>query len=145
MTTAEMARTPLAPLVRAAVLPGLLVGALSAVVAGLGEGWPGVWAAIGGTLVVTGFFFGGQVVLQVVRSVQPALLLVVALFTYVLQIVILLAVFASFRRNESWSDTVSPTALGATILACTVVWTIGLVVASTRERIVLYDLSGDHR
>jgi hypothetical protein len=145
MTTAEMARTPLAPLVRAAILPGLLVGAVSAGVGFLAAETPGLWGALIGALLVTGFFTLGQVVLHSMRSVQPSLFLLVGLLTYLLQIVILLAVFASFSKHESWEDTISPTALGLTTIACTAIWTVGLVVASTRERIVLYDLGGDAR
>src|SRR4051812_11587117 len=109
MTTAEMARTPLTPLVRAAVLPGLLVGAISAVVGAVVVGSPGVWGALLGTVLVTGFFLLGQVILQAVRSMLPALLLLVGLLTYLLQVVILLAVFASFSRNPDWSEALSPT------------------------------------
>jgi ATP synthase protein I len=145
MTTAEMARTPLAPLVRAAVLPGVLVGGISAGVGAIIVGSPGLWGALLGMALVTGFFTLGQVVLQAVRSVLPALFLLVGLMTYTLQVVILLAVFATFSRNQAWSDAVSTTALGLTIIACTAVWTVGLVVASTRERIVIYDLGSDVR
>jgi ATP synthase protein I len=145
MTTAEMARTPLAPLVRAAVLPGLLVGGISAVVAAITAGASGFWGALLGMGLVTGFFTLGQVALQAVRSVLPALFLLVGLMTYALQVVILLAVFSTFSRNDAWSEAVSTTALGLTTIACTAVWTVGLVVASTRERIVIYDLGSDAR
>lgn len=145
MTTAALARTPTAPLVRAAVLPGLLVGLVAAGVAALVDGTAGFWGALLGAGLVTGFFTLGQVVLNIVRSALPALFLLVGLMTYLMQVVILLAVFASFSRNEQWADSVSPTALGFTIIVCTAVWTVGLVVASTRERIVLYDLAGDER
>ena len=49
MTTETRASTPLAPLVRAAVLPGLVAGIVIAIVALMVEGAAGLWGALAGT------------------------------------------------------------------------------------------------
>jgi hypothetical protein len=76
------------------------------------------------------------------RDIEPSMLLLVAMLTYVLQVVCLLAVFASFA---AWSDDISTRALGITIIACTICWTVGLVLSSRRQRIPLFDLDGETR
>jgi len=74
--------------------------------------------------------------------IEPGLFLVVGLLTYVLQVVALLAVFASFRRGQGWTEQVSGRSLGLTVIVCTAIWTVGLVVASHFSRVPLYDASG---
>ncbi len=139
MTTAELAESPLASLLRVAVVPGLLAGGVCALIGLLVADLPGLLGAALGSTLVLGFFSTGQVVLQAARSVTPSSLMVIALMTYILQAVVLLGTFAAFRRNPDWAEAVSPTALGLTVIACTAVWTVGLVLASTRARIPLYD------
>lgn len=92
--------------------------------------------ALGAGLVLT-FFLVGHGVLTLFRDIDPTLYLVIALLTYVLQVVALLAVFGSF---SAWSDSVSAPSLGLTIIACTVAWTTAMVAASRRQRIPLFDL-----
>ena len=139
MTTARSAAPRRAPWVRAAVLPSLVVGLLATAVSAAADGSAGAWGALLGLVLVTGFFVLGQVVLSVLRSIEPVMLLLVALMTYGLQIVVLLAVYASFQRHPSWGDAVSTQALGITVLACTAVWLVGIVWASRRERILLFE------
>ena len=143
MTTAGTPVRPLAPLLRAAVLPSLVVGTACAVAGAATAGADALAGALLGTALVVGFFWAGQATLEAVRSVGPALFLVVALLTYTLQVVVLLAVFASFRRNETWSEHVSTTALGITVIVCTGVWSVGVIVASRQQRVPIYDVGGD--
>jgi len=141
MTTAALAPTRSRLLLRLALLPSVVAALICAVVGGLLEGGPGLLgAAAGGTLVIA-FFWFGQTVLQLVRTLEPGYFFLFAMLTYLLQVVALLATFASFRRNPQWSEHVSTTSLGLSIVACTAVWSVGLVVAATKERIPLYDLS----
>jgi ATP synthase protein I len=142
MTTADMAKTPLAPLVRVAILPGLGVGAASAVVAFIAVGVPGFLGALLATVLVTGFFTLGQLVLHVVRWLDPAALFIIAMLTYVMQVVVLLAVFASFRNNDAWGGTVSAKVAGITIIVLAVTWSFGLLAAARRGRTLVYDLEG---
>lgn len=142
MTTASTTHRPIALLVRMAVVPSVVAGLLCAAVAAGVAGSDAMWGALLGTLLVTGFFWFGQVVLHTLRTIAPGLFLVVGLLTYTLQVVALLAVFASFRRGEGWAEHVSGTALGVTVIVCTAIWTVGLVVASHFSRVPLYDASG---
>ena len=144
MTTALIATTRRTPLVRTALVPCLVVGTAAAMVAWTTTGSAGLLGAAVGTVLVVGFFGLGQLILTVCRDVSPPLLFVVALMSYLLQVVALLAVFAAFQRHPEWSDHASPRVVGLTLLACTLVWTSGLVLAARQERIPLYDLGGGH-
>ncbi|MGH3507223.1 MAG: hypothetical protein ACRDO2_08485 [Nocardioidaceae bacterium] len=141
MTTARDA-TRTTSLVQGAFVASLVAGLASIVVAGIVEGVAGLYGALVGTGLVILFFALGHVVLTRVRSVEPAMFFLIAMLTYVLQVVCLLAVFGSFA---SWSSGVSATALGLTIVVCTLAWTTGLVVSSRRQRIPLFDLGGEAR
>jgi len=143
MTTEARATTPLAPMARAAALPSLVVGLAVALVALMVDGSGAFWSALAGSLLASAFFATGQIVLYLLRSVPPATLLLVALLTYVLQVVVLLAVYASFVRDADPASAFSATAFGVAIIACTAVWIVGLIRVAKRERIPLYQLGGD--
>ncbi|MGI8888278.1 MAG: hypothetical protein ACR2GB_04815 [Nocardioidaceae bacterium] len=134
--------SPGASLVRLCVTPTLLAGAISAIAAGASAQLPGIAGAGLGTALVVGFFGFGRAVLTGMRNVDPTYLLVIALLTYGLQVVALLALFAAFQQNPSWLASLSTTALGVTVIVCTLVWTTGLVFAARHERISLYELEG---
>ena len=68
------------------------------------------------------------------------LLLAVALMTYALQVVVLLAVYAVFANSGISEDDFSTKAFGVAVLASTAVWMVGLIRVAKRERIPLYDL-----
>jgi len=143
MTTESRATTPLAPMARAVALPSLAVGLVVAVIAFAVEGSGAFWSAVAGSVLASAFFATGQVVLHVLRSVPPATLLLVALLTYALQVVVLLAVYATFVRDADPDSGFSATAVGVSIIASTAVWIIGLIRVAKRERIPLYQLGGD--
>jgi ATP synthase protein I len=130
-------------MLRVAALPSLVVGLVVAVVALFVEGGGGFWSAIGGALLASAFFATGQLVLYMLRSVSPAMLLMVALLTYLLQVVILLAVYMSFVRDADADSGFSATAFGVSVIAATAVWVVGLIRVAKRERIPLYQLGGD--
>lgn len=135
MTTAHDAH--LRPVVRYVVGAWSGAALVSAVVATALAGGRGLAGALLGAGLVLTFFLLGHLVLTLLRDIEPSLYLVIALLTYVLQVVALLAVFGSF---SAWSDSVSAPALGLTIVACTIAWTTAMVAASRRQRIPLFDL-----
>jgi hypothetical protein len=141
MTTARKT-TGTVPVVRDAVALSLLAGLVASLVALLTAGLPGLYGTIIGTVVVVAFFVLGHLALSVVRNVDPGMFFLIAMLTYVLQVV---ALFGFFRTFATWSADVSATALGGTIVACTVCWTIGLVLSSRRQRIPLFDLGEEGR
>jgi len=145
MTTAQTAETRTRPVLRAALVSSLLTGAVAVALSLALGGASGLVGSLVGVALVVGFFLVGHLVLTVLRSVSPALLLLVALLTYGLQVTILLAAYAVFRSHETWSDDVSSTALGLTAIGCTVAWTAGLVVAARRDRTPLFEVGGEGR
>ena len=147
MTTARTATTasPLMLLVRAALVPSVCGGTVCGLVFLATDGSAGAAGSVMGAVLVIAFFCLGRLVLEAMRVTDAWVYLVIALLTYGLQVVALLALFAAFQRNPSWETSVSPTALGVTVIVCTVVWTTGLVIASRRERTPLYDLGGRAR
>lgn len=127
---------------RTAVALCLVTGGVSAVVSGLAAGADALSGALIGTGLVLVFFGLGHVVLTMLRDIEPSMLLLIAMLTYVLQVVCLLAVFASV---SAWSGDISTRTLGITIIACTICWTVGLVLSSRRQRIPLFDLGREAR
>lgn len=145
MTTETRASTPLVPLVRAAVLPGLVAGTVVTIVALLIQGAAGFWGALAGTLLVTAFFSSGQLVLRAFKSIEPVLLMAIALMTYALQVVVLIALYAVFANSGVSDDEFSTKAFGIAVLVATAVWIVALIRAAKRERIPLYELEGSQR
>lgn len=145
MTTEATASTPLVPLVRAAVLPGLIAGGVVTIGALFAAGTAGLWGALAGTVLVTLFFAAGQVVLRAFKDIEPVLLMAIALLTYAVQVVVLLAVYAVFANSGVSDDEFSTKTFGIAVLVSTAVWMAALVRAARHERIPLYDLEGSKR
>ena len=124
---------------------GLVAGAVCTAMAAALVGASGAWGAMVGAVLVVGFFGSGQVVLRVARDVPPALLLLVAVLTYTLQAVALLALYAAFARRPAWNELISTDALGVTALVCTLTWTTALVLAARNSRMPVYDADGSGR
>lgn len=145
MTTAP-AKTPghrvsaAGPAVRGPLLLTSLAGLVAVVLGGLLTGAPAALAAALGTAMVAFFFGFGAVVLGVVARLAPAASLLVAMLTYTLKVVLLGVVFLALTRSGAVENELDPRWLGGTVIACTLVWLIAQVVASTRTRQPLYDL-----
>ncbi len=73
-------------IVRGAVLATALVGVVVVVVAGLLEGWPGVWGALLGSGLAIAFFAVTIVAVGVAGRIANELMLPVALGTYLVKI-----------------------------------------------------------
>lgn len=101
-----------------------------------------VGAATGGLMTLAVFGFGLGIVSVVARLV-PAASLMVALMTYVLQLLVLALGVAAIRRAGIGPETLRPSWFAAGVIAVTVMWLAGQVMAATRQRIPVYELSGD--
>ena len=124
----------------AAALVALAVGLLVVVVAAFLGGRPeSLGAAIGAAMVLTVLATGSFVVHVVARAMPPASLLV-ALLTYALQIAVLGAVLLSLQRSGALGDTVHAEWLATGLVAVTLTWVVAQIWASTRARVLLYDL-----
>lgn len=146
MTTENRARTPdwgTAALVKTALVTavvGLMVTLAGALVVGSAAAYG---AAIGTVLVLAVFGFGTFTV-NAVAAVMPAASLLVALLTYTLQVVAMALAFVALSRSGLFDESVDRTWLGCTVIACTLMWMMAQLVASTSRRIPIYDLPDPH-
>jgi ATP synthase protein I len=118
----------------------LVVGLVAVVAGAFAGGTAAAYGALAGTLVVVAVFFLGAGLVHVVAGVLPAASLLVALLTYVLQVVLLAAVFAGLDRSGLLDDALDRAWLGGTVIAGTVAWMFAQIVLATRLRIPAYDL-----
>jgi hypothetical protein len=131
-------RTGLSPLL-GAVGSGVVAVLVLVVGAALVDGRPGATgAAVGGVLTLV-VLASGIVVVGVVARLLPAASLLVALMTYALQLLVLALVVVAIDRAGVDGDTMSRGWFAAGVIAVTMLWLVGQVVAATRQRIPAYD------
>lgn len=82
-----------------------------------------VYGALVGAVAVIVFFSFGAVVVGATASVMPSASLLVALLTYVLQVILLGLVFWSLPAS------LEPSWVAAAVIACTFAWCLGLIAA----------------
>jgi hypothetical protein len=138
--TSRRSAPVLSPEVRTAgsstlVLSLVLVG-LAALLAG---GAAAAGAAIGAATVLI-FFASGALTVNAVAGVSPGASLLVALLTYVLQVVAIGVVLLTLRRSGALDSAVDPHWVAGALIAATLVWLVAQTVAATRSRQPLYDL-----
>jgi ATP synthase protein I len=63
-----------------------------------------------------------------------------ALMTYTFQVALVLLVFLAVSRSGAIGTTLFPGWLAGGVVAATVAWTVGQLVASARARIPVYDI-----
>lgn len=139
MTTASThpTRRGSSPLLGALVAGAVTVVVL-AVVAALAEGRPAfLGASAGGVLTLVVFALGVASVSAVARVLPPASLLV-ALMTYVLQL-LALAVCVGTIDAVVDAATLSRGWFAAGVIAVTALWVVGQLVAATRQRIPAFE------
>lgn len=133
-------RTGLSPLL-GAVGAGAVAVLVLVVAASVIDGRPAVvGAATGGVLTLLVFTLGIAVVGAVAR-VMPAASMLVALMTYALQLLVLALCVVAIERAGLSDQTLSRGWFAAGVIAVTLLWLVGQVVAATRERIPLYDIA----
>jgi ATP synthase protein I len=91
------------------------------------------------TLVV---FALGIAVVSLVARLVPAASLMVALMTYALQLLVLALCITSIDRAGVGSETLARGWFAAGVIAVTLLWMVGQLVAATRQRIPVYDTPG---
>ncbi|MEJ5944861.1 hypothetical protein WDZ17_06075 [Pseudokineococcus basanitobsidens] len=105
-------------MLRAALAPALVAGAVCAVVALVVSGPAGLVAALVGVVLVVLFFGSTLVVLARVARRAPQTVMVVALGTYTAKVVLLAVAFVVLARVTSLPGP----ALGLTTIVVTAVW-----------------------
>lgn len=129
-----------AAMLRAALVPTLVVGGAAAIAAGVVAGSAGVWGATLGVALVVLFFGLGLVVLGRCAGLEPALTLVVAIGLYVAKVVLIGGAFVAMDTTGVLRGFADHGALGLTAIACTLAWTVGEAVGAVRARQPAYEL-----
>ncbi|MGH3385712.1 MAG: hypothetical protein ACRDO1_14125 [Nocardioidaceae bacterium] len=142
MTTATRQDTT-SGMLRGALVPTLVVGVVSAAVAGFLAGAEGVVGAVVGLALVVVFFGLGLYVLRRSARLDPAVVLLVALGLYAGKIIVIGGSLLLIDTTNVLAGRGSELALGLTAIVCTVTWTVGQVVGFTRARVPLYDLGDE--
>lgn len=119
---------------------GLVLGLGAAVVGGFVAGSSAAYAALVGTALVLAVLGFGSTVVNTVAGLMPAASLMVALLTYVLQVVLMALVFAALSGSGLLDDTLDREWLAGVVIGGTFVWLTAQVVLTTRVRIPVYDL-----
>jgi hypothetical protein len=113
--------------------------AVLCVVAVLVDGGRGLaGAAVGGVLTLAVFVLGIGLV-NLAARVLPAASLLVALLTYTLQLLVLALAVVALERSGVAGDDLSRGWFAASVIAVTVLWLVGQVVAATKQRIAAFD------
>lgn len=134
-----MAITGMRPLVVASVAVSMVaVGAVAA--AGLAGGTDPAYAALVGGLMAVGILLSGTFVVNAVAGLMPSMSLLVALLTYVLQVVGMGVAFLALSGSGLTQTAQSRGWLSGTVIACTAAWLIAQVWSATHARIPVYDL-----
>jgi ATP synthase protein I len=104
-------------------------------------GRPGVLGAAAGGLLTLAVFALGLAAVGFVARLLPGASLLVALMTYALQLLVLAVVVGAIDGAVDDADTLSRGWFAAAVIVVTLAWLVGQMVAATRQRIPVYDLS----
>lgn len=129
---------------RALVLAGLVgagAGLVAIILGAVLSGSSAAWGAVAGTVLVLVVFGGGALLVDLVAGVMPQASLLIALLTYVLQVVVMALVFLALSRSGLLDDALDRRWLGGTVIAGTFAWLVSQIVVSTRVRLPAYDLT----
>lgn len=114
---------------------------LLAVVAAVTTGWTGLAATLLGGGVAVAAFLSGSLVVNTVAGIAPALSLLFALTTYLVQVLALGLFFAVIGDSGLIGPTLHAGWLGGAIIVVTMVWLSAQVALFSRARIPVYDLA----
>lgn len=139
-TAAVMTTDTATAMLRGALVPTLVVGTAAVVASALMAGAAGAWGALAGAVLVIGVFWVGLVVLRAASALDPVVTLLVALALYVGKVVVLGVTFFAVDVTGVLDDVVNRTTLALTVIVCTLAWTVGEIIGTTRAREPLYRL-----
>ena len=122
-----------------AATAGLVTVVVLSVSAGLTDGSAGVVGALVGGVLTLAVFALGTGLVSVVARLLPSASLLVALLTYTLQLLVLAVAVTALDRSGLAGDELSRGWFAAGVIAVTVTWLVGQVLAAQRQRIPVYD------
>lgn len=118
----------------------LVLGGLIALVGwGVHGAAAGFGALVGTALVVLVYGFG-TVVVQAVTSMRPSASLLVAMLTYTLQLLVLLAAFVALQNSGLLAGDLDRRWVGGSVVAATVGWLTTQVWIAIHARVPTYDV-----
>jgi hypothetical protein len=127
-------------LLRLPLLVALTLAVVATGVAAVVSGPSGAAGAAIGAGMVLLFFGTGAFVVNAVASVSPAAALLVALLTYLLQVVLVAVVLIALDRSGLLGSTVDRGWAAGSVIAATLVWSATHIISVGRSRQPLYDL-----
>lgn len=142
MTTerASLSRRTGSSVLAKAALASVALGAVAVVTGALVGGSSAAYGAAVGALVVVAVFGFGSFVVNTVAALMPTAALLVAMLTYILQVVAMGLLFAALSRSGLLGETLDREWLAGAVIAGTLVWIGSQIVLTMRTRIAIYDL-----
>lgn len=123
-----------------AAVSALVLGLLATLTGALVSGSAAAYGALVGTVLVVGILGFGSFVVNVVAGLVPTLALMVAMTTYVLQVVLMGLVFAVLSGSDLLDTTLDRGWLAGAVIGGTAIWLVSQVLLATRRRIPVYEL-----
>jgi len=134
--TATEAGRPFAVMLRGALVPSVVAGALTVLGLVLVRGTEALAGGVLGLVVSVLFYASGMFMLsRLVRSASPHAFFAVAMAVYLAQVIVLL-LFIMVFRGAQWVDGF---ALGVTALVVTIAWQLFAMRALRRAPMPIYD------
>ncbi|MDX3108198.1 hypothetical protein AB0J35_14705 [Nonomuraea angiospora] len=118
---------------KSAAIPTFAVGVVAVAVSLLTIGGKGALGAAIGTLLVGVFFSISVVAVSYAARVSPQMMAIAAMVSYLVKVVAIMVVLASFRDTTVWNTQ----AFAWTVVVCTLVWT-GFEVRAFMKTKLLY-------
>ncbi|MDN5852035.1 MAG: hypothetical protein L0K86_04160 [Actinomycetia bacterium] len=141
MTTAKpLGDTTAGAMLRGAVVPTGVAAALCVAVSAVAAGLTGLWGSLLGVGLVAVFFLLSLYVLGATRALDPIVVLMIGVALYAVKVIGLFVAFIVINAADLVDQPFNRIALGATVIVCTLTWTVGEIVGATRRRELLYDL-----
>ena len=119
-------------MLRVPIISVTITGIVITVLAYIFAGGQGLVAGIIGTLVVVGFFGGGQDAGTRVLRNDPAIAMNTALLVYLIQMAVMFGLILVLQDATFFN----PKAFALTIVGCALVWTIAMVLTLTRTKVL---------
>jgi ATP synthase protein I len=117
----------------------VLLGLGAAAVGGLVSGSPAALGALVGTLLVVTVATGGALLVNAVAGVLPTASLLVALLTYLLQLLLVLVGFLALERSGLLGSTLDRAWVGGAAIGAVLVWLATQVALAVGARIPAFD------
>ncbi|MEW1847273.1 hypothetical protein AB0392_55765 [Nonomuraea angiospora] len=118
---------------KSAAIPTFAVGVVAVAVSLLTIGGKGALGAAIGTLLVGVFFSISVVAVSYAARVSPQMMAIAAMVSYLVKVVAIMVVLASFRDTTAWNTQ----AFAWAVVVCTLVWT-GFEVRAFMKTKLLY-------